>query len=265
MLRIEDLDRARCRPEYAQAILEDLSWLGLRWREPVLHQSSRSLAYGEALTVLARRSLTYPCFCTRTAIASIARARNDTAADVSAEIEAAAQAPHPSAHPTALYPGTCRHLPDGERQQRLARGEPHALRLDVQRASCLPEARNLCFVEEGECVAGRATRIEVQPQLHGDIVLARKDLPAAYHLAVVVDDAYQGITRVTRGQDLQSATHVQRLLQALLGLPAPRYAHHRLILDSQGRKFSKRDGSMTLRALRAAGATPATMRAQLGL
>ncbi|HEX4051838.1 MAG TPA: tRNA glutamyl-Q(34) synthetase GluQRS [Steroidobacteraceae bacterium] len=263
VLRIEDLDRTRCRAEFVQAIFEDLAWLGLAWHEPVLYQSMRASAYGEALSILANRGLTYPCFCTRTTIAS-ARA-GTVAAEGAADIALAAEAPHPSMHPTPVYPGTCRGMAANERQRRLERGDAHAWRLDVVRAAQQPEALHLQFIEEGEAVAGQATRIAVQPQLHGDIVLARKDLPAAYHLAVVVDDAFQQVTLVTRGEDLQPATHVQRLLQALLGLPMPRYAHHRLILDAQGRKFSKRDLSPTLRALRAEGCTPASLRQRLGL
>lgn len=265
VLRIEDLDRARCRPEFVAAIFEDLGWLGLTWREPVLYQSTRAAAYGEALSRLSARGLTYPCFCTRSAIAD-ARASDAGMADaVAADIARAGEAPHPSMLPASLYPGTCRQLSTTERQRRLERGEAHALRLDAARAACQPEARQLQFVEEGEAVCGRATCIPVQPQLLGDIVLARKDLPAAYHLAVVVDDSFEGITCVTRGEDLLSATHVQRLLQALLGLAVPRYAHHRLILDAQGRKFSKRDRSPTLRALRAEGCTPAILRQRLGI
>jgi glutamyl-Q tRNA(Asp) synthetase len=266
VLRIEDLDRARCRPEYVQGIFEDLGWLGLAWREPVLYQSARADAYAEALSDLASRGLTYPCFCTRTAIAN-ARAGDDfaTPTDVAADIAVAGQAPHPSMSPAPVYPGTCRRLPASERQRRLERGDAHAWRLDATRAAQQPEAKNLHFIEKGEVVAGRPTHIQVQPQLLGDIVLARKDLPAAYHLAVVLDDAFEHITLVTRGEDLQPATHVQRLLQALLGLAVPRYGHHRLILDEHGRKFSKRDLSPTLRALRAQGYTSSTLRERLGL
>jgi len=251
LLRIEDLDRSRCRPGYVQGIYEDLHWLGLHWREPVLCQSARAGAYAEALASLSARGLTYPCFCTRTAIA--------------ADIALAAEAPHPSTRAAPIYPGTCRRLPARQRQQRLERGEAHAWRLDAGRAAQEPEVRDLQFVEQGEVLAGPPACVPVQPQLLGDIVLARKDLPAAYHLAVVVDDAFQRITLVTRGADLQPATHVQRLLQALLGLPVPHYAHHRLILDAQGRKFSKRDQAPTLRALRAAGCTPAALRERLKL
>jgi glutamyl-Q tRNA(Asp) synthetase len=243
LLRIEDLDRERSRPEFTIAILEDLAWLGLVWDEPVLRQSARSSAYGEALGHL--RPFTYPCFCTRKEIAE--------------EIARAAEAPHsnslsaPRTGPDGpLYPGTCRHLSIDEREARIAGGEPHALRLDAAKAAAA--LGPLTFREQGHVHA-------VDPLLFGDVVLARKDLPAAYHLAAVVDDAYQGVTLVTRGDDLLPATHVQRLLQALLGCPAPTYAHHRLILDKDGRKFSKRDRAVTLRALREEGLTPAELEA----
>lgn len=241
LLRIEDLDKERSRSAFATAIFEDLAWLGLTWEEPVLNQSARSSAYGEALTRL--EPFTYPCFCTRKAIAE--------------EIARAAEAPHfhgvpaPRTGPDGpLYPGLCRGLTANERAAHLVRGEPHAIRLDAAKAAATMGP--LTFAEHGHVH-------NVDPLLFGDVVLARKDLPAAYHLAVVVDDAYQGVSLVTRGQDLLPATHVQRLLQALLGYPAPAYAHHRLILDSDGRKFSKRDRAVTLRALRAQGLTPAAL------
>ncbi|MEI9995941.1 MAG: tRNA glutamyl-Q(34) synthetase GluQRS [Rhizomicrobium sp.] len=239
LLRIDDLDTARCRAEFVDAIFEDLRWLGLRWDEPVPRQSARGAAYAAALAVLDAKGLTYPCFCTRKAIAD--------------EIARAVEAPHGPDGP--IYPGTCRHLSPDARAARIAAGTPHALRLDAARAAAL--AGPLSFEEHGAAVA-------VQPLLFGDIVLARKAMPAAYHLAVVVDDAQQGVTLVTRGEDLLPATHVQRLLQALLGLPAPAYAHHRLILDAQGRKFSKRDHAVTLRSLREDGTTAETVRARLG-
>jgi len=250
LLRIEDLDRGRSRAEYTAALCEDLAWLGLAWREPLLFQSSRAAAYREALTLLERRGLSYPCFCTRTSIATT----------LAADIAAAAEAPHrpPVQGLAPTYPGTCRTLTSREREQRLAGGEPHVLRLDAASAALQPEATALEFMEHG-------VRVRVQPQLLGDIVLARKDLPAAYHLAVVLDDAFQGVTLVTRAEDLLPSTHVQRLLQALLGLPPPRYAHHRLILDAQGRKLSKRDGAPTLRSLRESGCTAAMLIAQLEL
>ncbi|HEX4118117.1 MAG TPA: tRNA glutamyl-Q(34) synthetase GluQRS [Rhizomicrobium sp.] len=237
LLRIEDLDRERSRDEFVTAIFEDLAWLGLTWEEPVLRQSTRAAAYGEALARL--RPFTYPCFCTRKEIAE--------------EIARAAEAPHAQMGPDGpLYPGTCRHLSPAERDARIAAGESFALRLDAAKAAVA--AGPLTFIEHGHAHP-------VDPLLFGDVVLTRKDLPAAYHLAVVVDDAYQGVTLITRGEDLLPATHVQRLLQALLGYPAPAYAHHRLILDKDGRKFSKRDQAVTLRSLRAAGVTPAELEA----
>lgn len=238
LLRIEDLDTGRCREEFVAAIFEDLGWLGIAWEEPVLRQSARTEAYRAALEALAAQGLTYPCFCTRKEIAD--------------EIARAVEAPQ--GPDGALYPGTCRHLSQEERAMKLASGAPYALRLDAAKAAAL--AGPLSFKEHDATVA-------VQPLLFGDIVLARKEMPAAYHLAVVVDDAAQGVTLVTRGEDLLPATHVQRLLQALLGLPAPAYAHHRLILDAQGRKFSKRDHAVTLREMRGRGVTPNEIRNQL--
>jgi glutamyl-Q tRNA(Asp) synthetase len=241
ILRIEDLDTARCREEFVEAIFEDLHWLGFVWPEPVLRQSERAAAYQAALRKLDALGLTYPCFCTRK--------------DIAAEIARASEAPSGPDGP--IYPGTCRNLTQTERDARLASGVPHALRLDVTKAA--EQFGSLTFQEQ------RTGTIHVQPQLFGDIVLARKDLPASYHLAVVIDDAHQGVTLVTRGEDLFPATHVQRLLQALLGLPEPHYAHHKLILDASGKKFSKRDKAITLRAIRENGWTPAQVRSSLPL
>ncbi len=246
LLRIEDLDTGRCRPQFEQAIFADLAWLGLSWPEPVLHQSRRSDAYRAAIAALAEMGLIYPCFCTRKEIAE--------------EIAGAVEAPHGPEGP--LYPGTCRRLPVAERDRRMP-GEPYALRLDAAKAAA--RAGALSFEERGAGPKGEHGTIAVDPTLSGDIVLARKDMPAAYHLAVVVDDAFQGVTLVTRGNDLFAATHVQRLLQALLGLPVPAYAHHRLILDEQGKKFSKRDRAVTLRAMREEGVTPDEIRSRLGM
>lgn len=238
LLRLEDLDSGRAREEFAFAIFEDLAWLGLSWEEPVLHQSRRMPVYRAALDRL--QPLTYPCFCTRKEIAD--------------EIARAVEAPHRMGPDGPLYPGTCRHLSADERTARLARGDAYALRLDAAKAAEM--AGPLTFVEHGQLRA-------VEPLLFGDVVLTRKDMPASYHLAVVVDDAFQGVTLVTRGEDLLPATHVQRLLQALLDYPAPAYAHHRLILDKNGHKFSKRDSSVTLRGLRQAGLTPSGVGALL--
>jgi glutamyl-Q tRNA(Asp) synthetase len=246
LLRIEDLDQGRARDEFVTAIFEDLHWLGLCWKEPVLRQSARAPAYRTALEALKQKGLVYPCFCTRKEIAE--------------EIARASEAPHypgPAAGPDGpLYPGNCRPLSAHERDQRIAAGMPYVLRLDAEAGA--RHAGPLSFREHG-------TVIMVNPLLLGDVVLARRDVPASYHLAVVVDDAFQAVTLVTRGEDLLPATHVQRLLQTLLALPAPAYAHHRLILDAQGRKFSKRDQAATLKALRDSGVTPADVRARLGL
>jgi len=222
LLRIEDIDRARARPEFEAAIAEDLAWLGLAWETPVLRQSERGAAYAQALARL--DDVTYRCTCTRK------------------DIAAAGGAPHGDEGP--LYPGTCREAPARP-------GMPYAVRLNAARAAA--KVGPLTFVEHGRTVP-------VDPLALGDVVLARKEMPAAYHLAVVVDDAHQGVNLVTRGEDLLVATHVQRLLQALLGLREPAYEHHKLILDAQGRKFSKRCSSATLRELRANGVTPAELR-----
>jgi len=247
LLRIEDLDTARCREEFVEAIFEDLHSLDLDWEQPVLRQSDRTSAYRGALQKLDAAGLLYPCFCTRREIAE--------------EIASAIEAPHGPDGP--LYPGTCRHLSAHERTNRIAAGTPYALRLDTAKAAGLVDA--LAFHESGTGPSGEHGEIAVNPRLFGDIVLARKDMPAAYHLAVTVDDAYQGVTLVTRGNDLFAATHVQRLLQSLLGLPEPTYAHHRLVLDSAGKKFSKRDQAITLRSLRMAGESPGSIRSRLGL
>lgn len=234
LLRLEDLDPQRCRPEFAAAIVEDLHWLGLRFDGVVVRQSERMALYRQALDRLRALGVLYPCFCTRK--------------QVREEIAEAGAAPHgPSGE--RLYPGTCRHLPETERTARIARGEPYAWRLDVARALELtgPLAWYDC----------RAGWVEANPATLGDVVLARKDVPASYHLAVTVDDAAQGVTLVTRGEDLFQATHVHRLLQALLGLPVPRWYHHNLIGDRDGRRMAKRTGALTLRHLRARGTTPA--------
>jgi glutamyl-Q tRNA(Asp) synthetase len=245
LLRIEDIDIARCRAEFVDAIFDDLRWLDLRWEEPVLRQSDRREAYHFALGMLDANGLLYPCFCTRKEIAE--------------EAARAAEAPHGPDGP--IYPGTCRHLSRTERDARIERGDPFVLRLDSAKGAALAEP--LTFTEFGAGPNGEAGTIAVDPLLFGDVVLARKDIPAAYHLAVVVDDAFQGVTRVTRGNDLFAATHVQRLLQVLLDLPEPQYAHHRLILDAAGKKFAKRDHAVTLRSLRESGVTPTDIRQRL--
>jgi glutamyl-Q tRNA(Asp) synthetase len=241
LLRIEDIDGGRCRPEFISAILADLAWLGLDWDGSVRRQSQHFDDYRRALERIEAAGLLYPCFCTRTAI--------------QAEIARAGAAPHGSEGP--LYPGTCRSLSVVEREARIAAGETYALRLDVAQAA----ARVGPLVWEDS----EAGRIAADPLSHGDVVLARRDTPASYHLAVTVDDAIQGVTLVTRARDLFGATHVHRLLQALLGLPTPRYWHHRLLTDAGGRRLAKRDRSLTLRALREAGKTPAEVRELAGV
>ena len=237
LLRIEDIDPARCRPDFTAAILEDLAWLGLDWDGEVRVQSRHLPEYRTALDRLAARGLLYPCFCTR--------------GDIAREIAASAAAPHGPDGP--LYPGTCRRLSADERAARLARGEAHALRLDMAAALAKLDAP-LSFEEAG-------LRIPCDPAQFGDAVLARKDVPGSYHLCVTHDDATQGVTLVTRGEDLRPATHLHRLIQALMGWPAPRYAHHRLLTDAAGRRLAKRDRAATLREMRAAGADPAVLRA----
>ena len=241
LLRLEDIDRARCRPEFADAILEDLAWLGVRWDGPVRRQSEHLDDYRAALDRLAAAGLLYPCFCTRK--------------DIQDEIARAGHAPHGPDGP--LYPGTCRGLPRAEAERRIAGGAPYALRLDVARARARVSG-DLAFVDRD------AGRIDADPLQFGDVVLARKEVPTSYHLAVTVDDALQEITLVTRGADLLPATHVQRLLQALLDLPVPDYHHHRLLTDEAGQRLAKRADSASLATLRAQGADPAALRADLG-
>ena len=251
VLRIEDIDLGRCRSEFEQAILEDLTWLGVHWDEPVRRQSEHFDDYAEALAKLDRRGLIYSCFCTRK--------------EIGAEIARSAEAPQLTDLSAAPYPGTCKRLKPDERARRMAAGAPYALRLDCAKAIAEIDSQPLVFEEIGSGPNGETGHLTAHPELIGDIVLARKDLPASYHIAVVTDDALQGITLVTRGRDLFGATHIQRLLQAILGLPAPEYAHHRLVLDPQGRKFSKRDRAVSLRTLRQSGATSADIRTIVGV
>jgi glutamyl-Q tRNA(Asp) synthetase len=241
LLRVEDIDRTRCKPEFETAIIEDLAWLGLDWEEPVRRQSDHMTEYAATLARLDALGVLYPCFCTRK--------------EIEAEIAAAASAPHGPDGP--LYPGTCRSLPAAEREARMARGLPYALRLDAQKAADL--VGPLSWIEEG-CGA-----IAVAPLTLGDAVLARKDVAASYHLAVVHDDDLQGVTLVTRGADLFHATHLHRLLQALLGFSAPAYRHHPLLTAADGRRLAKRDGALSLRALREAGCSPAAVREMAGI
>lgn len=244
LLRFEDIDGARCSPEFEAAILADLAWLGLQWDGPVLRQSERMDHYRSRLDELRERGLVYPCFCTR----------GDIAAEI-ARMAAAPQGPQ-----GVLYPGTCRTLPPAERAARLAAGQGFAWRLDVAAAVAALGGQALDFEEQGRGPAGERGVIGVEPALFGDVVLGRRDLGVSYHLAVVLDDHAQGVTLVSRGEDLFAAAHVQRLLQALFGLPPPAYHHHRLVCDDSGRRLAKRDRDHALGALRAAGASAADIR-----
>ena len=240
LLRIEDIDPARCRPEFEQGILEDLSWLGLQWETPVRRQSDHLGDYRAALERLESAGLLYPCFCSRK--------------EIQAEIARAVVAPHGPEGP--LYRGTCRALSASERKSRISLGRPYALRLDV--AAGLARTGPLTWQDLDRGV------ILAEPQLLGDVVLGRRDAPASYHLAVTLDDDLQGVNLVTRGEDLLAATHVHRLLQSLLDLATPAYRHHRLLTNDKGERLAKRDGAMTLAALRQAGNTPAEVRAITG-
>jgi glutamyl-Q tRNA(Asp) synthetase len=240
LLRIEDIDATRCREEFVGGILEDLAWLGLDWDGPVRRQSEHLDDYRAALGRLEELGLLYPCFCTR--------------ATIQAEIARAGAAPHGPEGP--VYPGTCRRLAPDEAARRRDTGEAFAIRLDIVRA--IARAGSLTWTDEEVC------EIVADPLPHGDVVLARKDAPTSYHLAVTVDDALEGVTLVTRGEDLFAATHVHRLLQALLDLPTPRYRHHALLTDPTGRRYAKRDRALTLEALRQEGKSAAEVRALAG-
>jgi glutamyl-Q tRNA(Asp) synthetase len=251
LLRIEDIDGTRCRPEFEAAIYEDLAWLGIAWEEPVRRQSEHLDAYRAAVAKLEARGLLYPSFESRGEIARLV-----------AERDARGHWPRdPDGAP--LYPGTAKHLSADVRAARIAAGEPYALRLDMNAA--VARTGSLHWVEIGTDPKEEHESLMAQPEHWGDVVLARKDTPTSYHLSVVVDDALQGVTHVVRGQDLFQATNVHRLLQELLGMPAPMYHHHRLILDGDGRKLSKSNQSTALRELRMQGATPAAIRRMVGL
>lgn len=246
LLRIEDIDTARCRPEFEAAIYEDLAWLGLAWEEPVRRQSEHLDDYRRVLDRLTRAGLVYPSFESRGEILRLIAERE-------------AQAPWPrDPDGMPLYPGSAKNLPAAERAHRMAR-DPYALRLDSNAAAA--GAGPLTWRETGACDG----KVRATPEAWGDVVLARKDTPTSYHLSVVVDDALQGVTHVVRGQDLFAATSVHRLLQAVIGLPAPIYHHHRLVLDRAGRKLAKSTGATALRTLRGRGATPADIRRMVGL
>ncbi len=244
LLRIEDIDPQRCRPEFEAAILEDLAWLGLDWDGPVRRQSDHMDDYAAALDRLGRLGVLYPCFCSRK--------------DIQEEIARAGYAPHltPMGPEGPLYPGTCRRRDPIHAAARVAAGEPHAIRLDVAKAAAITGP--LTWEEQGKGV------VTADPGVLGDVVLARRDVRASYHLSVTVDDHLQGVTLVTRGRDLHPATHLHRLLQALLGLDVPEWRHHGLLTNDAGERLSKRDGATALRALREAGRTPAEVRSLAG-
>ena len=249
LLRIEDIDIVRSRERFVAGILGDLAWLRLSWEEPVVFQSQRLAAYAEAVKKLKSMGLLYPCFATR------------------AEIEAAASEGPTDPDGALLYPGLYKGRAAAEIERRTAAGEPFALRLDMERALAAAATKlqrtTLTFTELAE--DGTPQQIEAHPERWGDAVIVRKDTPTSYHLAVVVDDAWQGITHVTRGRDLFAATDLHRLLQVLLDLPAPLYRHHRLITDAVGRKLAKSARDTSLKSLRESGATPVDIKRLVGL
>jgi glutamyl-Q tRNA(Asp) synthetase len=251
LVRIEDIDIQRTREEHVAHIFEDLRWLGLTWEEPVLRQSTRFDAYRSASQSLLDRGLLYPCFATRSEI------------DAAVAIDPAGTDPDGA----PLYPGLCKNLSPAEIERRRTNGEPFCLRLDAERALKAAHEMHggapLTFREWNGKPGAQPGIIAADPARWGDAIIVRKDTPASYHLAVVLDDAMQGITHVIRGRDLYAATDLHRLLQVLLGLPEPIYHHHRLLLDPEGRKLSKSLRHTSLRALRASGATPAAIRASL--
>lgn len=240
ILRIEDLDFTRCRPEFETALEEDLTWLGITWQRPVRRQSDHLSEFAVAADSLQEQGLLYPCFCTRK--------------EIQQEINAAGGAPHGPDGP--VYPGICKHLSSAERDDRIAAGQSFALRLNLEEAIRITGSD----LQWRDLARGWQT---ARPEIFGDIVLIRKDIGSSYHLAVVHDDALQGVTRVTRGMDLFSATHIQRVLQSLLGLPTPEYHHHPLICDSNGKRLAKRDDAESLRSLRERGITADELHARL--
>lgn len=238
LLRIEDIDRQRCRPAFEADLLEDLSWLGLDWEQPVRRQSEHFADYRAALARLEALGVVYPCFCSRK------------------DIALAGGAPHDADQDGPPYPGRCRDLAAAEAAARIAEGRPYATRLDV--AGALALTGPLSWHDRA------AGPQQAQPERLGDVVLARRDTPTSYHLSVTVDDALQGVTLVSRGRDLFTATHIHRLLQALLGLSTPGYHHHGLLNGADGKRLSKRDGALTIRALRESGHTVAEVRGLAG-
>lgn len=247
ILRIEDIDPTRCKPEYTESIFEDLHWLGLEWEEPVRKQSEHLNDHKAALQKLERKNLIYPCFCTRKNVAE--------------EVAAAGRAPHLSALGLGpdgpIYAGTCRNLSPAERYEKMTQLKTANWRLDMKKALAVSGQLYWHDRDKG--------RIRAHPEEFGDVVLARKDVPTSYHLSVTVDDHLQGITLVTRGEDLFRATDIHRLLQALLGLDVPDYRHHPLLTDDKGKRFAKRDKAVTLRSLRESGKTAQDVRKMANL
>jgi glutamyl-Q tRNA(Asp) synthetase len=251
LLRIEDIDATRCRPEFETAIYEDLAWLGIAWETPVRRQSEYLSEYRDAVEKLAAEGLVYPSFESRGEIARLVAQRE-------------AEAPWPrDPDGTPLYPGAAKSLPADQRARLLKSGALYALRLEM--AAACARAGDLAWLEHGEGPDGETGNVAARPEAWGDAILARKEAPTSYHLSVVIDDARQGVTEVVRGEDLFWSTSVHRLLQQLLGLPHPVYRHHRLVRDGEGRKLSKSTMATGLRELRAAGATPADIRRRVGL
>ncbi|WP_025897687.1 tRNA glutamyl-Q(34) synthetase GluQRS [Sneathiella glossodoripedis] len=242
ILRMEDIDGTRCRAEFEDAIFEDLAWIGLEWEQPVRRQSEHLDDYAAVLERLFAQELIYPCFCTRKEIA--------------AEIARSHSAPHGPDGP--LYPGTCKELSADEREANFSKGLPYALRLDMSKALDKADVSSLYFEELDKGF------IQCDPERFGDVVLARKETPTSYHLAVTLDDALQGVSLVVRGQDLFEATHLHRLLQHLLALPTPKYLHHGLVSDIKGRRLAKRDKSATLKDMRENGYSPEDIRKLIG-
>ena len=251
LLRMEDIDAARCRPEYEAAIYEDLAWLGLEWEQPVRRQSEHLADYRRALTKLADMRMTFPSFESR---AELARMVGDR--DVRERWPR-----DPDGVP--VYPGAGRQMNEAERETRIAGGEPYAIRLDIEKA--MEWSGPLSWQETGAGPLSETGTVLADPAAWGDVIVGRKETPTSYHLSVVIDDALQGITHVVRGQDLFWSTSVHRTLQELLGLPAPVYRHHRLVLDADGRKLAKSTQATGLRELRAQGATPEEIRRLVGL
>ncbi len=251
LLRIEDIDQGRCRPEFEAGIMEDLAWLGLSWPQPVRRQSDHLPDYAAALEKLRGLGVVYRCFLTRREV-----------------MERAMSAPHGEGEGPdgVIYRGPDQRMSDDEEEARLARGDAFAWRLSIRYSQDLlgEEFARLYFFEQSD--GSNAEQIvSARPESLGDVILARKDTPTSYHLSVVHDDALQGVTHVIRGEDLRTSTHIHVLMQRLLGLPHPAYIHHPLIAGPDGKRYAKRDGSVTLAALRAAGLSPADLRARIGL